>query len=304
MNKHDNTALYVILTVILIIVLLHPLASKGSEIMPTTTPTAAIKPTVPVYPLGAATISPTLNHLGVAQIMQGLGLSQANALTFANIVGAESSGNASTINDKTLKTGEYSVGLAQINIGTSLANGAGNEENLGLVEQMSGLSGKALNTLWLQNPINNLTVAAALFKTSLAAGTGGFKPWSTYSNGQAALYANKDYTVNTGNPGAPMNISQNLSLLEGKAEGAQNAAQGAVSAVGNALNPATWLAPIETWISKAIHPTVMFIVGILLVVFGLIVISKSQIETVTELAAPETIPAVETEKKLTKGKGK
>lgn len=204
MNKHDNTALYVILTVILIIVLLHPLASKGSEIMPTTTPTAAIKPTMPVYPLGAATISPTLNHLGVAQIMQGLGLSQANALTFANIVGAESGGNASTINDKTLKTGEYSVGLAQINIGTSLANGAGNEENLGLVEQMSGLSGKALNTSWLQNPINNLTVAAALFKTSLAAGSGGFKPWSTYSNGQAALYANKDYTVNTGNPGAPM----------------------------------------------------------------------------------------------------
>jgi len=278
--------------------------------MPTTTPTAATSPKAPAYGLGVATTSPTLNHLGVAQIMQGLGLSQANSLTFADIVGAESGGgNASAINDASQhptesKTGEYSVGLAQINIGTSGPNGTGSQENLPLVEQMSGLSGKALNTTWLQNPINNLTVAAALFKASLAAGNVGFKPWSTYYNGQAALYANKDYTVNTGSPGKPMTISQNLLLLEGKAEGAQNVAQGAVSnaatAVANGLDPSTWLTPIETWLSKAVHPIVMFIVGILLVVFGLIVIFKSQIETVTEAVAPETIPTVETEKKLTK----
>jgi hypothetical protein len=42
----------------------------------------------------------------------------------------------------------------------------------------------------------------------------------------------------------------------------------------------------------------------LLIIVGLVIILKSEIETVGEVAAPEAIPAIETEKKLTKGKGK
>jgi hypothetical protein len=122
----------------------------------------------------------------------------------------------------------------------------------------------------------------------------------------ANLSTTAQANVNASNTGNPLTFGQKVAdtLTQGEnaATGAQDAAQGAVGNAVSALDPTKWLTPIEGWLSKAVHPVVMFIVGILLVVIGLIVIFKDQIETVAEVAAPEAVPAIEGEKKLTSKK--
>lgn len=79
-----------------------------------------------------------------------------------NVMMAESSGNANTLND-TPQTGDYSIGCFQINLLGANLNGKyrvaltlGYTDGLGL-EQM---------VAWLKNPVNNVAMANSLYNTA------------------------------------------------------------------------------------------------------------------------------------------
>ncbi len=79
-----------------------------------------------------------------------------------NVMMAESSGNANTLND-TPQTGDYSIGCFQINLLGANLNGKyrvaltlGYTDGLGL-EQM---------VAWLKNPVNNVAMANTLYNTA------------------------------------------------------------------------------------------------------------------------------------------
>ncbi len=100
----------------------------------------------------------------VASKLQGYGLAPTDANRLSGVIKQESGGNPSAIYDQRNTTGEYSVGLFQINIGSDGAN-------LPFVEQLSGLKGLDANSTWLQDPENNTYTAAKLFQQY------GYAPW-------------------------------------------------------------------------------------------------------------------------------
>jgi hypothetical protein len=134
-----------------------------------------------MLPTSAATGAPTggtgsssqvFNTDQIASALQGYGLSPNDATRLSGVINQESGGNPSAIYDKRDTTGEYSVGLFQINIGSDGAN-------LPFVEQLSGLNGLDSNATWLQDPQNNIYTAAKLFQQY------GYQPWK----GDAAVWA-------------------------------------------------------------------------------------------------------------------
>jgi Rod binding domain-containing protein len=134
-----------------------------------------------MLPTSAATGAPTggtgssnqgFNTDQIASALQGYGLSPNDATRLSGVINQESGGNPSAIYDKRDTTGEYSVGLFQINIGSDGAN-------LPFVEQLSGLNGLDSNATWLQDPQNNIYTAAKLFQQY------GYQPWK----GNAAVWA-------------------------------------------------------------------------------------------------------------------
>ncbi len=134
-----------------------------------------------MLPTSAATEAPTgeagssnqrFNPDQIASVLQGYGLSPDDATRLSGVINQESGGNPSAIYDKRDTTGEYSIGLFQINIGSDGAN-------LPFVEQLSGLNGLDANAAWLQDPQNNIYTAAKLFQQY------GYQPWK----GDAAVWA-------------------------------------------------------------------------------------------------------------------
>ncbi len=75
---------------------------------------------------------------------------------------AESGGNPTRINDNP-RTGDYSVGMFQINLFGANAKYRPSAD-------------------WLQNPVNNISYAAAMWKYS------GWHPWTTYTSGSYLKY--------------------------------------------------------------------------------------------------------------------
>ena len=133
-----------------------------------------------MLPTSAATGAPTggagssFNTDQIASALQGYGLSPNDATRLSGVINQESGGNPSAIDDRRDTTGEYSVGLFQINIGSDGAN-------LPFVEQLSGLNGLDANATWLQDPQNNIYTAAKLFQQY------GYQPWK----GDAAVWADQ-----------------------------------------------------------------------------------------------------------------
>lgn len=100
----------------------------------------------------------------IASALQDYELSPGDAMRLSGVINNESGGKPLAVYDKRETTGEYSVGLFQINIGSDGAN-------LPFVEQLSGLQGLNANAAWLKNPQNNIYAAAKLFQRY------GYLPW-------------------------------------------------------------------------------------------------------------------------------
>jgi hypothetical protein len=308
MNKRYKIV-FAILTVVLTI-LLHPLGSKGSDIMPTTTPTAA---TVPITTSNSGINTNVLaaaqsagKQLGIdpstlySQWVLEIGTSLNNSTPANNNPGnimKAGTKNASEATTQSYASLSDFVTAFVSNIRSTFPSAQNTGSNI--TAYVAGLSNKSGETYYGNVSAKDYANSIIGIFTGLASSLGA-QP--------ANLSISEQNSVNANNVGGTLTFGQKvadtLTSGENAVVGVQNAAQGAVSNATSALDPANWLTPIETWIGKAVHPTVMFILGILLIIVGLVILLKSQIETVTELAAPETIPAIEAEKKLTKGKGK
>jgi len=121
--------------------------------------------------------------------MLSLGQSQEDAAVYAAIGSAESSLDVTVIND-TPATGDYSVGIWQINYYGSLY--ASRAAAFGTPEQL------------IQGGFTKQAIAA------IAIGQGGFSPWSTYNSGAYEKYLN-GFTPPSGAPaggGTPPTIQE------------------------------------------------------------------------------------------------
>jgi hypothetical protein len=130
----------------------------------------------------------TYSRQDIINMLMGYGLTQTQAIELASVVPQESGGIANALNN-TPATGDYSLGLFQINMypwNTSTGTGG---TNYTTVSKLSGgLTGTALEN-WLMVPQNNALAAATLYKE------GGMSPWEADVSGIAKDIANTGWSV-------------------------------------------------------------------------------------------------------------
>lgn len=182
-----------------------------------------------------------LTYSQIAQLWTSQGGDPTLAPVMAAIAMAESGGHTGVVND-TPSTGDYSVGLWQINYFGNLA--PGRTQQFGSPDQLGG------------DPASQARAAIAL-----AGDGGGLSNWSTYTSGAYKQYLNGGGSsssggsgaVDAGFTGAPASWWNPLSWGSG------------VDAIGNFLKAIAWIVSPVSWLR-----IVAFLLGVAFGGLGLI----------------------------------